>query len=207
MQVALGPLGNQGESASELFLMAAAAAKAWTPICRVEPITPAAAGARHPGHAEVVHPNAGTARRARAATAGGEEPGCLAAARRDRNALTREHRSPWSRRARCGTPLSTRLGVPNPYFADQLVPAALGLVNELGDPAEVESRADEKARATAAIPSRGFAISKRMRTDRLCATIRCGFPAQLEQFLDAWFGEGAQRLLRATADQIRRPSA
>jgi enoyl-CoA hydratase/carnithine racemase len=118
----------------------------------------------------------------------------------------------------------TRLGVPDPCFADQLVrfivsdaaasefvtarrAAALGLVNELGDPAEVESRAVENARAMAAIPSRGFAISKRMRTERLCATIRGGFPAQLEQFLDAWFGEEAQRLLRATADQIRRPSA
>ena len=84
--------------------------------------------------------------------------------------------------------------------------AALGLVNELGDPAEVESRAVEKAHAMAAIPSRGFAISKRMRTERLCATIRGEFPAQLKQFLDTWFGEEAQRL-RATADQIRRPSA
>jgi enoyl-CoA hydratase/carnithine racemase len=67
--------------------------------------------------------------------------------------------------------------------------ASLGLLNELGDSAEVESRAVEKARAMAAIPSRGFAVSQRMQTERQCATIGSGFPAQLEQYLDAWFGE------------------
>ena len=83
----------------------------------------------------------------------------------------------------------------------------VGLVNELGDPAEVEARALEGARAMAAIPSRAFAISKHMRTERLCATMGDGFPAQLELLLDAWFGEEAQRLLRAAADRVKRPSA
>ena len=46
------------ESSSKTFLMAAGAAVAWAETWRVEPNTPAAEGARHPGQVEPFHPHA-----------------------------------------------------------------------------------------------------------------------------------------------------
>jgi enoyl-CoA hydratase/carnithine racemase len=120
-----------------------------------------------------------------------------------------------------------KLGVPNPYFADQLLrfltndsiaseliysgelitgemSASIGIVNEIGDTESVESRAMEKARALSEIPSLAFAYSKEQRTEVLCARIRERFPSKLEKLLDAWFGDAAQRLLHAAAERLRK---
>ena len=120
-----------------------------------------------------------------------------------------------------------KLGVPNPFFADQLLrfltndsiaseliysgelitaekAASVGLVNEICDAENVEVRALEKARTLSEVPRLAFAYSKEQRTETLCARIRKFFPTKLEKLLNAWFGEEAQRLLHAAAERMRK---
>jgi len=120
-----------------------------------------------------------------------------------------------------------KLGVPNPYFADQLFrflthdtiaseliysgelitaekAASVGLVNEICDADAVEVRALEKAKILSEVPRLAFAYSKEQRTESLVARIRELLPSKLENLLDAWFGDEAQRLLNAAAERLRK---
>jgi len=120
-----------------------------------------------------------------------------------------------------------RLGVPNPFFADQLlrftagdaaasdliftgrlIPAeeavACGLVHRIADKALVEEEAWARTLELAALPRVAFTENKSMRTARLCATIRAELPARIDRLIEIWSQPGTQEILRATAARLSR---
>ena len=119
------------------------------------------------------------------------------------------------------------LGVPNPYFGDQLlrfvagdfvasdliytgklIPAdegrAFGLVNETGPKADIERMAWERLLTLRDLAPAAFAESKRMRLGRFCADLREQMASRVARQVEIWHGEDAQARLRAAADRLRR---
>lgn len=119
------------------------------------------------------------------------------------------------------------LGVPNPYFADQLVRHLIGdvaasdmiyggrlvaaescvgngLVHEVLDRNEVEERGWQKALELGALPSLAFAESKSMRVEALCRRIRGGLEERTDRLIAAWYGAEAQQRLQAAARRLAR---
>ena len=120
-----------------------------------------------------------------------------------------------------------RLGVPNPYYGDQLlrfvagdfvasdlictgklIPAdegrALGLVHETRAKTEIEKAAWEKLLSLRDLAPAAFAESKRMRLGRFCADLREQMPSRVARQVEIWHGEDAQTRLRAAAKRLRR---
>ena len=120
-----------------------------------------------------------------------------------------------------------RLGVPNPFYGDQLLRfvagdfvasdliytgkliraeegLALGLVHETGPKAEIERIAWEKLLLLHDLAAAAFAESKRMRLGRFCADLREQMSARVARQVEIWHGEDAQARLRAAADRLRR---
>lgn len=114
----------------------------------------------------------------------------------------------------------SRIGVPNPYFADQLLRflagdsvgsdliysgrletaeawLRLGLLHGVFPKAEVEARALAHLRELAGLHQPAFALSKAMRTEELCERIRRRMDGHLEELLDIWFTEATQTVLRS----------
>jgi enoyl-CoA hydratase/carnithine racemase len=137
-----------------------------------------------------------------------------------------DHRLAATGRVLVGVP-EIQLGVPNPYFADQLlrlvvgdtaasdliysgrlVPAEetlpIGLVHRVADRGEIEALAWRQTTMMGGLPRRAFAYSKRMRTEALCERIRRNLPTSLEGFLDVWFSTDTQALLREAAAKFSR---
>ena len=119
------------------------------------------------------------------------------------------------------------LGVPNPYYGDQLlrfvagdfvasdliytgklIPAedgrALGLVHETGPKEDIERKAWEKLLALRDLAPAAFAESKRMRLGRFCADLREQMSSRVARQVEIWHGEDAQARLRAAAERLRR---
>lgn len=136
-----------------------------------------------------------------------------------------DHRVMATGRALLGAP-EVKLGVPNPYFADQLLRLIVGdgeasrliydgtlfgaergvvngLVHDAVPSEEVEPRAHARAIELAALPRGAFAASKRMRSEEVADCIRTNTPTKIEELLDNWFGIEAQTLLRAAAARAR----
>ncbi|WP_289297680.1 enoyl-CoA hydratase/isomerase family protein [uncultured Reyranella sp.] len=132
-----------------------------------------------------------------------------------------DHRIAATGRTLLGSP-EVKLGVPNPLFADALLrklvsdplandllyngallPAeslvGCGLVQEVASPGEVEDRAWRVAGELGARPRAAFAASKAMRAEDFCHRLERSLPREIEILLDCWFGDEAQRLLRAAA--------
>jgi len=120
-----------------------------------------------------------------------------------------------------------RLGVPNPYYGDQLLRfvagdfvasdliytgrliraedgRALGLVHETGAKTEIERTAWEKLLSLRDLAPEAFAESKRMRLGRFCADLREQMPARVARQVELWHGEDAQARLRAAAERLGR---
>ena len=120
-----------------------------------------------------------------------------------------------------------RLGVPNPYYGDQLLRfvagefvaadliytgklvraedgRALGLVHETGAKTEIEKVAWEKLLSLRDLAPAAFAESKRMRLGRFCADVREQMSARVARQVEIWHGEDAQARLRAAAKRLRR---
>ena len=120
-----------------------------------------------------------------------------------------------------------RLGVPNPYYGDQLLRfvagdfvasdlihtgrliraedgRALGLVHETGAQTEIERTAWEKLLSLRDLAPEAFAESKRMRLGRFCADLREQMPARVARQVEIWHGKEAQDRLRAAAERLRR---
>ena len=120
-----------------------------------------------------------------------------------------------------------RLGVPNPYYGDQLLRFVagdfvasnliytgrlvraehgrdLGLVHETGPKTEIERIAWEKLLTLRDLAPAAFAESKRMRLGRFCADLREQMPARVARQVEIWHGEDAQERLRAAAERLRR---
>ena len=119
------------------------------------------------------------------------------------------------------------LGVPNPYYGDQLlrfvagdfvasdmiytgklVPAeegrALNLVHEVGPKAEIEQVAWHRLLFLRDVAPEAFAESKRMRLGKFCADLREQMPTRIARQVEIWSGEEAQARLRAGAERLRR---
>lgn len=120
-----------------------------------------------------------------------------------------------------------RLGVPNPFYGDQLLRfvggdfvasdliytgkliraedgCALGLVHETGAKTEIERTAWEKLLSLRELAPDAFAESKRMRLGRLCADLREQMPARVARQVEIWHGDDAQTRLRAAAVRLGR---
>ena len=120
-----------------------------------------------------------------------------------------------------------KLGVPNPYFVEMLLrflttestaseliysgelitaeqAATTGLINAIYPSGEVESAAVAKAAALGALPRLAFAHSKNQRSLALRREIRANVEQMIDNLLDAWFGQEAQAILRATAERLKR---
>lgn len=119
------------------------------------------------------------------------------------------------------------LGVPNPYYGDQLlrfvagdfaasdliltgklIPAedgrALGLVHETGPKPDVERMAWERLLTLRGLAPAAFAESKRMRLGKFTADLREQMSARVARQVEIWHGKDAQARLRAAADRLRR---
>ena len=119
------------------------------------------------------------------------------------------------------------LGVPNPYYGDQLlrfvagdfvasdmiytgklVPAeegrALNLVHEVGPKAEIEEMAWERLLFLRDLAPEAFVESKRMRLGKFCADLREQMPARIARQVEIWSGDEAQARLRAGAERLKR---
>ena len=120
-----------------------------------------------------------------------------------------------------------RLGVPNPWYGDQLLRfvagdfvasdliytgrliraedgRALGLVHETGSKSEIERTAWEKLLSLRDLSPDAFAETKRMRLGRFCADLREQMSARVARQVEIWHGEDAQARLHAAADRLRR---
>ena len=118
------------------------------------------------------------------------------------------------------------LGVPNPFFADQLlrflvgdgiasdliysgklVPAETlvtsGLVNQVFPKEAVEDEAWKKTQELALLPPLAFAESKSMRTAELCGRIRGGLPRRMDALMTAWTSDAARQRLHAAAERLK----
>ena len=119
------------------------------------------------------------------------------------------------------------LGVPNPYYGDQLlrfvagdfvasdlictgrlIPAeegrAHGLVHDTGPKTEIERAAWERLLSLRDLAPAAFAESKRMRLGRFCADLREQMSARVARQVEIWHGDEAQARLRAAAERLRR---
>ena len=137
-----------------------------------------------------------------------------------------DYRCAASGRVLVGMP-EIKLGVPNPYFAEQLLrflvadsaasaliysgemitaeqAMTIGLVDSIHEKSEVEVAAMARARTMASLPRIAFRHSKNQRTHLLRKNIESDLAPMIELLLDSWFGEEAQSLLRAAAERLRR---
>ena len=119
------------------------------------------------------------------------------------------------------------LGVPNPYYGDQLlrfvagdfvasdmiytgklVPAeegrALGLVHETGPKAEIEATAWRRLLFLRDLAPEAFQESKRMRLGKFCADLREQMPTRIARQVEIWSSDDAQARLRAGAERLKR---
>lgn len=114
------------------------------------------------------------------------------------------------------------LGVPNPYFADQLLrfiagdrlasdliytgrlvtaeeASQTGLIHHIADKATIEEEAWKRTVSLAALPQAAFAENKSMRVAELCASIRQNLPARTDRLIEIWSSPQVQSLLKAAA--------
>jgi enoyl-CoA hydratase/carnithine racemase len=119
------------------------------------------------------------------------------------------------------------LGVPNPYFGDQLlrfvagdfvasdmiytgrlVPAeealALHLLHDVAERFEIEDVAFRKLVELCDLAPEAFAESKRMRVGNFCADVRNQMSARVARQVEIWNSDDAQMRLRAAAGRLAR---
>ena len=119
------------------------------------------------------------------------------------------------------------LGVPNPYYGDQLLRfvagdfvasdliytgrlvqaeegRALNIVHQTGPKAEIEAMAWERLRALCDLAPDAFVESKRMRLGKFCADLREQMPSRIARQVEIWTGDEAQARLHAAAERLRR---
>lgn len=119
------------------------------------------------------------------------------------------------------------LGVPNPYYGDQLLRFVAGdyvasdliysgrllrsdealkyeLIHGVEEPAQVESIAWDRVAALCALAPAAFSESKRMRNEHLCARLREQMSARVARQVEIWNSSEAQKRLHAAAERLRK---
>jgi enoyl-CoA hydratase/carnithine racemase len=117
------------------------------------------------------------------------------------------------------------LGVPNPYFADQLLRfiagdklasdliytgrliaaeegVQAGLVHHTADKEAIEDEAWKRTLALASLPAKAFAECKSMRVAELCASIRRNLPSRMDRLIEIWNSAETQDRLKAAAERL-----
>ena len=119
------------------------------------------------------------------------------------------------------------LGVPNPYYGDQLLRfvagdfvasdliytgrlvradegRASGLVHETGPKEDIERMAWERLLFLRDLAPEAFVESKRMRLGKFCADLREQMPTRIARQVEIWSGDEAQARLRVGAERLKR---
>lgn len=119
------------------------------------------------------------------------------------------------------------LGVPNPYFGDQLLrfvagdfiasdliytgrlvsaddATALNLIHGVDDKDAIEDVAFEQLKFLTTLAPEAFAESKRMRTGRFCADVRQQLSARVARQVEIWNSADARTRLREAAKRLSR---
>lgn len=119
------------------------------------------------------------------------------------------------------------LGVPNPYFADQLTRhiagdavasdliytgrlvaaeslVACGLVNQVCGKDDVEDNAWKTTLQFASLPRSAFAECKAMRVQDLCSRIRERVDVRIDNLVEIWFSADTQKRLTAAASRLKK---
>ena len=119
------------------------------------------------------------------------------------------------------------LGVPNPYYGDQLLRfvagdfvasdliytgklvrveegRTLGLVHAVGPKEDIERMAWERLLFLRDLAPEAFVESKRMRLGKFCADLREQMPTRIARQVEIWSGDEAQARLRAGAERLKR---
>jgi enoyl-CoA hydratase len=119
------------------------------------------------------------------------------------------------------------LGVPNPYFGDQLLrfvagdfvasdliytgklitakeACALQFMHGVDDKAAVEDTAFKQLQFLCDLAPEAFAESKRMRSGHFCADVRAQMSARVARQVEIWNTDEAQTRLRAAAERLAR---
>lgn len=119
------------------------------------------------------------------------------------------------------------LGVPNPYYGDQLLrfvagdftasdliytgalitaeeACALRFMHGVDDKAAVEDIAWKKLQILCDLAPEAFAESKRMRTGRFCADVRAQMSSRVARQVEIWNSGDAQSRLHAAAERLAR---
>ena len=119
------------------------------------------------------------------------------------------------------------LGVPNPYYGDQLLRfvagdfvasdmiytgklvradegRSLNLVHEVGPKEDIETTAWERLLFLRDLAPDAFQESKRMRLGKFCADLREQMPTRIARQVEIWSGDEAQARLRAGAERLKR---
>ena len=119
------------------------------------------------------------------------------------------------------------LGVPNPYFGDQLLrfvagdyiasdliytgklvtaedARALNLIHEVGEKSDIEGFARKRLDDLIDLAPVSFSESKRMRVGKLCADIRDQMSARVARQVEIWCSDDAQAQLQAAAKRLAR---
>ena len=119
------------------------------------------------------------------------------------------------------------LGVPNPYYGDQLLrfvasdvvasdliytgrlvevesAVALGLIHGVADKNEVEAVAWRQLLFLRDLNPAAFAESKSMRNGKFCADVRAQLSARVARQVEIWNSGDAQRRLHAAAERLSR---
>lgn len=119
------------------------------------------------------------------------------------------------------------LGVPNPYYADQLVrfvagdnaasdliytgklinaedAVPLGLVHEVAAPEVIEDIARKQLMFLTELAPEAFAESKRMRIGAFCADVRNQMSSRVARQVEIWNTDEAQTRLHAAAERLAR---
>ena len=119
------------------------------------------------------------------------------------------------------------LGVPNPFFADQLLRfiagdklasdliytgrlitaedgVPTGLVHHTAGKDVVEEEAWNRTVSLAALPEKAFAECKSMRVAELCTSIRRNLPARTDKLIEIWSSAETHGRLKAAAERLAR---
>jgi len=119
------------------------------------------------------------------------------------------------------------LGVPNPYYGDQLLrfvagdfvasdliytgrlveaesTIRFGLIHDVAEKGDVEALAWKQLVFLRDLAPEAFAESKRMRVERFCANVRAQLSARLPRQVEIWNTPDAQTRLRAAAEKLAR---
>ena len=140
--------------------------------------------------------------------------------------LTGDYRYAATGRVLLGKP-EILLGVPNPYFGDQLLrfvagdyvasdliytgelvaaenARALHLVHAVDEKPAIETAAWQRLQTLCDLAPEAFAESKRMRLGKFCADLREQMPARVARQVEIWHSDDAQTRLRAAAKRLAR---